>query len=114
MKLPPGLLFLKNTCSNILGHEIPSEIIVEILISLGFKVNSINDNVCRLTIPTFRADVYREVDVVEEVLRIYGYDNLPAAKYIKFQPSFDLEINQHELKNIISQILSLKKNRRTA
>ena len=92
-------------CFNVLGHEIPRKTIVEILVSLGFKVNSINDDMCQLIIPAFRADVYREIDVVEEVLRIYGYDNLPAEKYINFQPSFDLKSNQYELKNNISQIL---------
>jgi len=97
--------FYFDYCHKTLGFEIPSKTIMDILVSLSFKVNSVNENMCKLTIPSFRADVYRQIDVVEEILRIYGYNNFPAAKYIKFQPLFDLELNQYELKNIISQIL---------
>ena len=39
-----------------------------------------------ISVPSSRFDVYREIDVVEEVLRIYGYDELPASDYVKFKP----------------------------
>jgi len=53
------------------GVRIPEDIIEEILVSLGFEMGA------QVTPPSWRADVEGEADIVEEVLRIHGYDNLP-------------------------------------
>ncbi len=53
------------------GVKIPSEKITKILTSLGFEVGA------QVTPPSWRADVEGEADIVEEILRIHGYDNLP-------------------------------------
>ena len=98
--------FSFQSCSKILGYHIPNKTILEILVSLGFEVISVNQDICRLSIPTYRADVYREIDVIEEVLRIYGYDNLPAAKYVKFQPLIDSNSIKFKLKDSISQLFA--------
>jgi phenylalanyl-tRNA synthetase beta chain len=50
--------------------------ITEILLALGFKVKG-DDKVLNLTIPSYRSDINIEADIVEEILRIYGYDNVP-------------------------------------
>ncbi|MBE37428.1 MAG: phenylalanine--tRNA ligase subunit beta [Flavobacteriales bacterium] len=97
--------FSFQSCSKILGYHIPNKTILEILVSLGFEVISVNNDICRLSVPTYRADVYREIDVIEEVLRIYGYDNLPASKYVKFQPLTDSNSAKFKLKDSISQLL---------
>lgn len=61
----------------ILGFSIPLEDIKKILNTLGFELTSIKSDALTLKIPTFRQDIFREVDLIEEVARIYGYDKIP-------------------------------------
>jgi phenylalanyl-tRNA synthetase beta chain len=61
----------------ILGYKINRDNICKILISLGFKLNNYSDEAVEVTVPTFRPDVEREIDLIEEIARIDGYDNIP-------------------------------------
>ena len=60
----------------IIGQQLPKDIIKKILVSLDIKVNSVSDAGLGLTIPNYRVDVQREIDVIEEILRVYGYNNI--------------------------------------
>ena len=62
--------------NKIIGVDIDKLEIKSILNLLDFKINSINDTSAGITIPNYRHDVTRECDVIEEVLRIYGYNNI--------------------------------------
>src|SRR5690606_24382087 len=62
--------------NRILGEKISNEIIKKILVSLDIKVNSITNQGLGLTVPAYRVDVQREIDVIEEILRVYGYNNI--------------------------------------
>jgi phenylalanyl-tRNA synthetase beta chain len=62
--------------NRIIGEEIKLETIKKILASLDIKVNSISDAGLGLSIPSYRVDVTREIDVIEEILRVYGYNNV--------------------------------------
>lgn len=64
--------------STIMGVEIPKERSREILTGLGFKVDG--EEVFKVSVPTHRPDITREIDLVEEIARIFNYDNLPAAE----------------------------------
>jgi phenylalanyl-tRNA synthetase beta chain len=68
----------RNENTRILGAEIPAEEVERILRSLGFQVARGDDENWRVSVPSFRVDVSREVDLVEEVARHAGYDCLPA------------------------------------
>src|SRR5690606_41222732 len=57
-------------------EEIPKETIKEILTSLEMKVNNVTETGIGMTIPAYRNDVTRDVDVIEEILRVYGYNNI--------------------------------------
>ena len=61
----------------LLGIEVPAAQAVAILTSLGFAVES-RDGVLSVSVPTFRRDVEREEDLIEEIARHYGYDRIPA------------------------------------
>jgi phenylalanyl-tRNA synthetase beta chain len=65
-----------NNAKKIIGQELPKETIKNILASLEIKVNSVSDAGLGLTIPAYRVDVQREIDVIEEILRVYGYNNI--------------------------------------
>ena len=65
-----------NNVKKIIGQELPKEIIKNILASLEIKINSVSDAGLGLIIPAYRVDVQREIDVIEEILRVYGYNNI--------------------------------------
>lgn len=64
----------------IIGQQLPKDTIKKILVSLDIKVNSVSDAGLGLTIPSYRVDVQREIDVIEEILRVYGYNNINFSK----------------------------------
>ncbi|MFK7767336.1 MAG: phenylalanine--tRNA ligase subunit beta [Mariniblastus sp.] len=61
----------------LLGIEIPQEFIPEVLTKLGLKIESSDDSSITATPPSWRKDITREADLVEEVGRIYGFDKIP-------------------------------------
>lgn len=74
---PVQLDFSLKYCNGLIGYDIPRDIVITILRALEFGVTETSDaDVLQLTVPTYRVDVTRPCDVVEEVLRIYGYNNI--------------------------------------
>ncbi len=71
-----------NRIKRILGYEIPKEKVNNILEKLGIKIVLQSQEEIRLKIPTFRPDIEREIDVIEEIARIYGYDQIPTVPKI--------------------------------
>ena len=62
----------------ILGTTLDTSEMVQILSDLGFDVEADEETTpLRITVPTFRSDVTREIDLIEEIVRVYGYDNIP-------------------------------------
>jgi phenylalanyl-tRNA synthetase beta chain len=78
-KITPVEIEFRTERANVfLGTDIPSERIVEILRGLEFDVKG--EKKLKVTVPTFRPDIEREVDLFEEVVRIVGYDSVPSAE----------------------------------
>jgi phenylalanyl-tRNA synthetase beta chain len=65
------------------GASIPSKTVISILQSLGFQILSETTEELLLKVPTSKTDVTREADVIEEVLRIYGYNNVAFSEQMK-------------------------------
>jgi phenylalanyl-tRNA synthetase beta chain len=61
----------------VLGMDVPADEVQRILLSLGFAVQNYDPSFWIVTVPTFRVDVTREVDLIEEVGRHFGFDRLP-------------------------------------
>ncbi|MHC4641729.1 MAG: phenylalanine--tRNA ligase subunit beta [Planctomycetota bacterium] len=68
----------------LLGIEIPPEEVIRILSALNFQPQS-KDSIISCSVPSWRSDIYREVDVIEEVARIYGYDKIPTEQKISIE-----------------------------
>jgi len=75
---PVTISFRPSRCNYVLGAKIPRAEMKKIFNDLEFKVAG-DDNAFEVTVPTFRPDIEREIDLTEEVARIYGYDNIPDA-----------------------------------
>jgi len=76
----------------LLGQEIPPEFVVKTLTGLGLKLKEQKKNVWTVEVPTFRVDLEREADLVEEVARFYGYDRIPSE--VTPAKSFELVIDR--------------------
>lgn len=71
------LSFRVNRFNAMMGSEIPVTFIEDTLTRLGCEVSKVDDQNLTVRVPTFRPDLEREIDLYEEVLRIYGMDRIP-------------------------------------
>jgi phenylalanyl-tRNA synthetase beta chain len=95
-----------NKVNKIIGQEIPKETIKKILVSLDIKVNSVSDAGLGLIIPAYRVDVQREIDVIEEILRVYGYNNIEFTKKLNATVSNSSRTEDYKVQNIIANQLN--------
>lgn len=89
----------------LLGQEIPKETIKNILASLEIRINSETEGGLGLTIPSYRVDVQREADIIEEILRVYGYNNIEFSHKLNTSISFDNN-SQPKIENIVANQLT--------
>jgi phenylalanyl-tRNA synthetase beta chain len=66
-----------NRLNKILGFEIDKNKVIKILKNLGFELIEQTNEFIKVLVPTYRPDIEREIDLIEEVARINGYDNIP-------------------------------------
>jgi phenylalanyl-tRNA synthetase beta chain len=91
--------------NRIIGEEIKPETIKKILASLDIKVNSISDAGLGLLIPSYRVDVTREIDVIEEILRVYGYNNVTIPGKLNATVSNSPRTEEYHIQNTIADQL---------
>ena len=92
--------------AKIIGEELPKDTIKKILVSLDIKVNSVSDAGLGLTIPAYRVDVQREIDVIEEILRVYGYNNIKFSKKVNATVSNSPRNEDYKIQNVIATQLN--------
>tara|TARA_R110002020_G_scaffold49796_3_gene141423 strand:+ start:634 stop:3060 length:2427 start_codon:yes stop_codon:yes gene_type:complete len=88
--------------NKLIGEEIPKETIKDILTSLEMKVNNVTETGIGMTIPAYRNDVTRDVDVIEEVLRVYGYNNVKFTQKLNASISTILPGEDYDVQNKIA------------
>lgn len=104
--LPNHELILRfSKIDQILGVKIHREKIKEILKSLEIKVLNDIPNGLEIEVPAYRTDVTREIDVIEEILRIYGYNKVDAPQKMTFTPVKLSHADQDELENLWARTL---------
>lgn len=105
---PVEMDFSLKYCCSLIGKEIPRNIIIGILRALEFEVaeTSCND-ILSIKVPTYRVDVTRPCDVVEEILRIYGYNNVDFGTEMHANLSKRTDVDEnYTLQQVVSNDLS--------
>lgn len=96
-----------NKTNKLIGKEIAKETIKHILYSLEIEVENETDDQLTLRIPTYRVDVTRDVDVIEEILRIYGYNNVEISDALKANLSSQMPADRKQkMQTLISEQLT--------
>jgi len=90
---------------HLIGEELPIETIKNILTALEIKINSISDTSLGLVIPSYRVDVQRDVDVIEEILRVYGYNKIKFNKKVNATLTNSPRTEDYKIQNIIANQL---------
>ncbi len=94
--------------NRLVGQEIPRDTIKSILASLDIQVKSVTESGLGLQIPYYRVDVTREVDVIEEILRVYGYNKIVFNEKINASVAPTSRYEDHILQNVIGDTLASK------
>jgi len=77
--MPVEFAFDMRKVKRLTGLEIATDTLMAYLHGLGITMNKMDEHLLRVTIPTHRFDIQQDVDLVEEVVRLYGYDKLPVS-----------------------------------
>jgi len=99
------VVFSFERCNRLIGTEIAKEMVVTILEALDIQILSEKDGVATLEIPAYRVDVTREADVIEEVLRIFGYNAVPIPAKLNASISQFRKPDPEKVQTIISEML---------
>ncbi len=90
----------------LIGKQIPSETIRTIIEALDIKIESEEGEVLNVAVPPYRVDVQREADLVEDILRIYGYNNVEIPLHVKSTISYAPRPDRSKLMNMTADMLS--------
>ncbi|HVA98752.1 MAG TPA: phenylalanine--tRNA ligase subunit beta [Bacteroidia bacterium] len=94
------------TLYKIIGKKIERDHVKNILQSLEIKIISENENSFQLAVSPYKVDVQREIDVIEEVLRIYGYNQIESPTAFRSSLSFTNGVDNEQIQNTISDLLT--------
>lgn len=94
--------------NQLVGEEIPVDTVKKILSSLDIKVSNHTETGIGLSIPAYRNDVIRDVDIIEEILRVYGYNNINFSEKLNastatVQPGEDYRV-QNKIANLLTSL----------
>ncbi|MEP2935121.1 MAG: phenylalanine--tRNA ligase subunit beta [Gilvibacter sp.] len=91
--------------NKLIGQEIQRETIKAILTSLEIKINNVTETGIGMTIPAYRNDVTRQADVVEEILRVYGYNNIAIGNKINASVANTAKIEDYKIQDVVANQL---------
>lgn len=95
-----------NKINSLIGKDIPVETVKSILASLEMEIVSETAEGLTIHVPVYRIDVQRDVDVIEDILRIYGYNNIDFSDSLKSNLSYKTATDRgYDLQNLISEQL---------
>ena len=90
----------------LIGADLGKEKIKQLLDALEIKIESENESGLSLLVPPYRVDVKRECDVIEEILRIYGYNNIAIPTQINASLQYSVKPNPTKFRNLVAEMLT--------
>jgi phenylalanyl-tRNA synthetase beta chain len=90
----------------LIGVDLGKEKIKQILDALEIRIENETETGLTLLVPPYRVDVKREVDVIEEILRIYGYNNIALPTQVNSSLQYSVKPNPTKLRNLIAEMLT--------
>ena len=90
----------------LIGKEIPETVVRTIIAALEVKILAEKDGVLTVAVPPYRVDVQREADLVEDILRIYGYNNVEIPTQVRSTLSYAPKPDRNRLMNLAADYLS--------
>ena len=91
---------------NFVGKKLGAEVIENILDSLAYEFISKSENGAVVAVPSYMIDVYRECDIVEEILRIYGYNNIELPQAMRMSVNAPQKPEQEQVRKTIADFLA--------
>ena len=98
--------FSLQNCRNLIGKNLERQTVETILAALEIGMERVDDDKYILQVPTYRVDVQRECDVIEDILRIYGYNNVELSNTLHSNLSFAQKPESHRVQTRISEQLT--------
>lgn len=107
VKIPnPVITISCDRINRLIGKDLPYDKIKKIISLMDIKILSENLPEMRIEIPARKVDVQKEADVTEEILRIYGYDNVEVGNHVNSTLSYTEKPDRHKLMNLVSEMLA--------
>ena len=103
---PFSIDFSYSRCHKLIGKTLANAVIKNIITALGINISSESSQGLTLAVPAFKVDVQRDVDVVEEILRIYGYNNIDIPVEVHSSLSYHPKPDKEKLQDLTSNLLS--------
>jgi len=100
-----SVIFHYQKCTQLIGIEIPKQQINEILENLDIKIISDINGTAKLEVPAYRVDVTREADIIEEILRIFGFNNIPLPEKLNTSINNFTKPDLEKTQNTLSEFL---------
>ena len=94
--------------NSLIGKQIPETTVREILAALDVKIEAENDGVLSVAVPPYRVDVQREADLIEDILRIYGYNNVEIPEHVNSTLSYVQKPDKPRLMNLVADFLTAR------
>jgi len=91
---------------SLIGQKIEEEEVKSIITALGISILAEVDGKLKLSVPTYKVDVTRDVDVIEEILRIYGYDNIHIPQKVNASLNFAAKPDKDTVQHAIADMLT--------
>lgn len=104
-KKPFEVEFNYSRCNRLIGDELPKDKIKLVLKSLEIEIVKETEDTLQLKVPTYRVDVQRECDVIEEILRVYGFNSVPIPKSLKSSIIVSNGVPQEKVVKEISNLM---------
>jgi phenylalanyl-tRNA synthetase beta chain len=103
---PAKVAFSFANANRLIGKEIETAVVKNILRSLGIAISSEGNDALLLNVPPRKGDVTREADVTEEIMRVYGYNNIPVSEKTTFSVSHAEKKELYKTEEIIADYLT--------